>query len=240
VRKNIDLSCDLGEDETPAVTAALMRQITSANIACGGHAGDLQSMQRCLRLAKRYGVKAGAHPGLPDKNGFGRIPSSITPKEFKTLLCSQITCLETLAKNEGIRLHHVKLHGALYHMVETDGALRKAYLTCLAHFWPRLSIRALTGGKVIQSATRRRLSVSQEIFADRAYLAPLTLLPRSEPGAVLNDPKEITARLRTFLADGAWPLSNGAFFRPHASTLCLHGDTPGAIGVLQKLKKMLS
>lgn len=239
MKKIPDLNCDLGEHESASATSSLMRLVTSANIACGGHAGDLKSMQRCLRLAKKYGVRAGAHPGIPDRAGFGRTVQRISPRELEVLLCSQISCLETLARKEKIPLRHVKLHGALYHMVERDPRLGKAYLDCVSAFWPGFAVRSIAGGRITRLAKARGLPVSPELFADRAYADPVTLVPRTEAGAVLSGASPVIARLRTFLREGTWPLRDGRTFRPEAATLCFHGDTPGAANLLQRLRKSL-
>src|SRR5262245_19829280 len=138
-----DLNCDLGENEPRKITAALMRSVTSANIACGGHAGDLDTMRIAVKLALRHNVRIGAHPGLPDRANFGRLPTPITAADFKTLVLQQVSALERIAHDAGARLHHIKLHGALYHMVEQQPALRRAYLEMLREFWPNALIFSL-------------------------------------------------------------------------------------------------
>src|SRR5262245_34454854 len=131
-----DLNCDLGEGEPLEQTEALMPLITSANIACGGHAGSADTMRACIRLALQYGVRIGAHPGLPQRETLGRSPADISPTDFVTLILQQVSALETMARTSNARLHHIKLHGALYHRVEEHKPLRQAYLSIISECWP--------------------------------------------------------------------------------------------------------
>ena len=166
---NFDLNCDLGENEPRKITAALMPLITSANIACGGHAGDFDSMRATVHLAVKHRVNVGAHPGFADRANFGRRALPITIAEFKTLLFQQISALDRIAQDAGAELHHVKLHGALYHMVEEQSALRRAFLEMVGEFWPRAVIFSLAGGSVTRAAARSKLRSWGEGFLDRGY-----------------------------------------------------------------------
>src|ERR1041385_2748764 len=148
----LDLNCDLGEGEPLARTRALMRWITSANIACGGHAGDVKSMEACVRLAKQFGVRVGAHPGPWDRDDFGRGSVRMTPDELELLLLQQVGALERMARAHRVPLHHIKLHGALYHLSETDSALGRRYLECVGRWWPSAKIYARAGGAIKQRA----------------------------------------------------------------------------------------
>src|SRR5688572_10722831 len=148
---NYDLNCDLGEGEPPSRTAALLRKATSANIACGGHAGNVQTMRLAIQLALRYNVRIGTHPGLNDRTGFGRTSGRISDSELELLLLHQVGGFEKLLQREGARLHHIKLHGALYHMVENSKMLCRAYLGAVKQYWPTAIIYARAGGNVQQA-----------------------------------------------------------------------------------------
>src|SRR5436309_15056078 len=133
----IDFNCDLGEGEPVARTRALMRWITSANVACGGHAGDLQTMERCVRLARQFKVRLGAHPGPWSRTDLGRGVVRVTPGELELLLIHQVSALDTVARRKGMTLHHIKLHGALYHATETNETLARRYVATVKRWWPR-------------------------------------------------------------------------------------------------------
>jgi UPF0271 protein len=158
----MDLNCDLGEGEPAARTRALMRWITSANIACGGHAGDAETMIDCLRLCAKHGVRAGAHPGFPNRGTMGRGEISITPAELRTLLLHQVGGLATLALAGNTPLTHIKLHGTLYHASDHSTALARAYLETVRAYWPELTIYARAGGMVAGLARRLRMPVWPE------------------------------------------------------------------------------
>lgn len=227
----LDLNCDLGEGESPARTRALMRLATSVNVAGGGHAGDAATMERCVLLAKSLGVKVGAHPGVT--GGFGRGEVRLPPKELQTLLLTQVGALHRLTEVHRVRLHHVKLHGALYHAVEHDRQLGRCYIETVARWFRGLPIYALAGGRIAELGRQLGVKVSEEAFLDRGYRADGTLLPRGEPGALLTRPAEITDRLRSLRQRGGWPAHDGTWLALRPNTLCLHGDTPGALSLLR-------
>ena len=181
----LDLNCDLGEGEPLSRTRSLMRWVTSANVACGGHAGDLPTMEACVRFAKQHGVRLGAHPGLWNRNDFGRDRAPLTPDGFELLFLQQVGALERVAHANGVRIHHIKLHGALYHASEEDEALAPCYAAVVKRFWPRARIYARAGGHVASVARRAGLVVWEEAFADRGYRGDGTLVPRTEPNALL-------------------------------------------------------
>jgi 5-oxoprolinase (ATP-hydrolysing) subunit A len=215
-----DINCDLGEGESIRRIRALMRYITSANIACGGHAGDVRSMRLAVREAVKQRIRIGAHPGLADRKQFGRNATNIRPEDFATLLIQQIAALEKITAAEGGKLHHVKLHGALYHMSESDVRLRDAYLSIIMKYWPRLIIFALAGGSVVSRARELGHPAWPEGFLDRAYRPDGTLVPRTKPGAILGRP-EFLERLNSLRAGG--PVD-----RAEARTWCVHSDSPHA------------
>ena len=234
----LDLNCDLGEGEPLVRTRALMRWITSANIACGGHAGDAQSMRACVRLAKQLGVNVGAHPGPWSRADMGRSNVQITPAELDLLLLQQVSALESIARSEGVRLHHIKLHGALYHAVEADGSLARAYLRCVAQHWPKAKIFALAGGRVIREAKRLGVRCLAEGFADRAYQSTGQLVPRSEPGAVLQDLVQIVTRARDLRAGRGFSAAGGGRLPLRMETLCVHSDSPNALRMIRALARL--
>jgi len=233
----LDLNCDLGEGESPARTRSLMRQITSASIACGGHAGDVSSMERCLRLAREHQVRAGAHPGLPGQ--FGRGQATLSAAALQMLLLHQIGALHRIAGAVGAPLRHVKLHGALYHATEQRPALARAYVEAVRRWFPRLTIYALAGGRVAGQAEAAGLRVWPEAFADRAYADDGRLLPRSHPSALLTDVAAVVRRIRLLRARGGWESHAGRWLPMSPRTLCVHGDTPGAARLARAVRQCL-
>lgn len=231
----VDFNCDLGENEPLARTEELMRMVTSANIACGGHAGGVESMKACLRLAEQHGVKIGAHPGLPDRAGFGRGTGPVLAAELRLAVLQQVSALETLAGTTGATLHHIKLHGALYHLTEEDETLRDAFLSLVEECWPSVMLYALAGGRVVAGARRRGLRVWEEAFLDRGYLPNGQLVPRGEPGALLNGDIQLRERLNLLIKESRVKCTDGSFLKLQAQTLCLHADTPISTQVLAGL-----
>jgi len=235
----LDLNCDLGEGELLSRTRALMRWITSANVACGGHAGDVRSMRACARLAGRHGVRLGAHPGPWSRDDFGRGTLQLTQGDLELLLLQQVGALERIARAEGARLHHIKLHGALYHASEADSALGRGYVNAVRRWWPRCIIYAKAGGSVAKLARRSGLKVWEEAFADRAYRADGSLQPRGEPGAVLSDGEEVLRRVRLLRSHGEILSDSITLLRLRPQTLCLHSDTPQAVELAQVIARDL-
>jgi UPF0271 protein len=212
------LNADLGEHEPPARTRALMRVVGLANIACGGHAGTIVTMTRAVRLAKEHGVKIGAHPGLA--TDFGRGAAELTPEALALLVLQQTAALESLAESEGTTLHHIKLHGALYHATENSPALARAYVDAARTFFPRLKIVALAGGRVARFAGGCALA---EVFAERGYRPDGRLVPRGEPGDLICDPREVVRRLPALRGD----------------TICIHADSPNAVRIARAVATAL-
>jgi len=222
----LDLNCDLGEGEPLSRTRSLMRWVTSANVACGGHAGDLPTMEACVRFAKQHGVRLGAHPGLWNRNDFGRDRAPLTPDGFELLFLQQVGALERVAHANGVRIHHIKLHGALYHASEEDEALAPCYAAVVKRFWPRARIYARAGGHVASVARRAGLVVWEEAFADRGYRGDGTLVPRTEPNALLAGTRLVVERVRRLVERGEITAVSGETIAVHAQTLCIHSDTP--------------
>jgi 5-oxoprolinase (ATP-hydrolysing) subunit A len=231
----MDINCDLGEGEPLAMTRRILRWVTSANIACGGHAGNVRTMRACLGLCKELGVNAGAHPGFEDRENFGRAEKAISLPELKSLVKSQAGELALVAEEVGVSLSHIKLHGALYHVVEGDGRLAKGYATLVGERFPGVRIIASPNGHVTRAAARCGVEVWGELFADRAYGANGDLIPRSQPGAILRDLTEIRMRMEMFRSTGRLPTSNGKKISIAARTVCVHADSPGALRIARLL-----
>lgn len=232
-----DLNCDLGEGEPWVRTRALLRQVTSANVACGGHAGDALTMERVVIEAKALRVRLGAHPGVP--GAFGRGEVTLSPRQLQTLVLQQVGALDLLAQRHGSRLHHIKLHGALYHAVENDNALGRAYVETVARWFPKVTIYSRAGGLVLTLAHKAGITAWAEGFIDRAYRADGQLVPRNQDGALLTRTQETTDRLRELRQTGGWKSLDGTWVAVPAQTLCLHGDTPGAVALARAIRRAM-
>lgn len=234
----LDLNCDLGEGETLARTRQLMRWITSANVACGGHAGDLRSMRACVQLAERGRVRLGAHPGPWSRGDFGRGSVTLTAQALELLLVQQVGALQMVARANGVRLHHIKLHGGLYHACESDHGLARAYVKTVRRWWPRCMVYAQAGGLVARLARRVGLTAWEEVFADRAYQDDGTLVPRGDPHALLTRPSDVLKRYERLRDFGEVETISGRRLRLIADTICLHSDTEGAPRLARALRQM--
>jgi UPF0271 protein len=235
--KPIDLNCDLGEGEPEARTAALMRWISSANIACGGHAGNEASMRHAVRLAVRHGVRIGVHPGTTGV--FGRGADTICADEFEALLSAQVRRLARVAAAEGQGLHHVKLHGALYHLTEGDEGLARRYVTFMARFWQGVRIYAKADGRVIKLARRRGIEAWGEAFLDRGYDDDGSLISRDDPAAMIGDPDRLRSRLFGIRLDGTIRSRGELSLRFNVRTVCVHSDTPSACALVALARRSL-
>jgi UPF0271 protein len=230
----IDLNCDLGEGAPH--DAALMPLVTSANIACGGHAGDDATMAATVTLARRNGVAIGAHPGHADREHFGRREVMVTPDAAAALVVEQVERLATVA---GEPPRHVKLHGGLYHQVARDEELAVAVVEAVARRWPGMIFFAPAGSRLVAVARTRGLAVAEEAFIDRAYAADGTLVPRSQSGAVIADPDVAAARSVRIARDGRVRAIDGGDVLIPADTLCLHGDGPDPVGLARAVRSAL-
>ena len=218
----IDLNCDMGENIGD--DADIMPYITSANIACGFHAGDEMSMQATVRLAKQYGVTVGAHPSWKDVEGFGRREMSLRSDAVEALVLYQIGALYAIARAEGVELHHVKPHGALYNQAAQDKALASAIARAVKRFSVDLILVGLAGSGLVEAGVEAGLKVSNEGFPDRNYNPDGTLISRKLAGAVIKSPKEVAVHAVRLAQGGI--IFNGQRIR--IDTLCLHGDHPRA------------
>lgn len=218
-----DLNCDLGEGEPKEKTRALMRQISSANIACGVHAGNAETMRIAVELALEFRVHIGPHPGLPGNSG--RAMAILTPGEFNDLLIRQIETFEQIATRNGGHLHHIKLHGALYHMTEENEELRQRYVRTVQGQWPKAIIYSRAKGAVQKNAIEKGLTVWPEGFLDRNYRDDRTLVPRTESNALLSR-KDFFSRLESLLMDETIRTAAGRPLALPAKTWCIHSDSP--------------
>lgn len=230
--KQIDLNCDVGEGG--GHDAELMPLITSANIACGAHAGNLESMIETVESAARHRVMVGAHPGYFDLENFGRIEREIEPAEAARLVSMQI---EQLFEVAGSRLRHVKLHGALYNQVSRDPGLADAVVSDLVRLWPDLILYALAGSQLARLASARGLRVAEEVFADRTYQADGSLTPRSAPDALITDEDAMVSHVLSMVLGGVVRAVDGREVPVAAETVCLHGDSPLAAAFAERLRK---
>ncbi len=224
---NIDLNCDLGESfgrYTLGSDADIMPFITSANIACGFHAGDPSVMQATVRLAKQHGVAIGAHPGWNDLQGFGRREMIANPDEVEALVLYQVGALAAFARAEGLPLAHVKPHGALYNQAAKDRALADAIARAVRRFSRELVLVGLAGSGLVEAGAEMGLRVAHEAFPDRAYAPDGSLMSRNLPGAVIEDPQRVAQNAVRLAREGI--RFGGRVVMP--DTLCLHGDNAHA------------
>ena len=239
--RQVDLNADVGEG-LPDVDAALLALVTSANIACGLHAGDPHTMRKTVALAVRHGVAVGAHPGFDDREGFGRRPVQLSAIELADLILYQLGALDAIARAEGAALHHVKPHGALYNQGERDETLAVDIITAVRTFDPQLRLVGRAGSAMARAAARLGHPFTAEAFADRRYRADGSLVARSEPGAVLTQPDKVAAQVRRLVTEGEVLSDDGTRVPVAFETLCLHGDTPGAgalaARILQELRAL--
>jgi UPF0271 protein len=216
-----------------------MPHISSANIACGAHAGDTTVMRRTLRLAVRHDVACGAHPGFADLAGFGRREIPTTPTEAADLVLYQVGACAAIAASEGVGLAHVKAHGALYNMAARDQALAEAIASAVASFDRSLILFGLAGSGMLDAGRRSGLKVAAEGFADRAYEPDGSLTSRSIPGSVIHDVDIVVARAVKMVREGRVQARNGVEIPLHVDTICVHGDTLGADRLAASLRKGL-
>jgi UPF0271 protein len=229
--KQADLNCDMGESfgaYTIGADEAVMPSITSANVACGYHGGDPGVMRRTIRLARDAGVEVGAHPGFQDLQGFGRRDMRVSPRDAEDLVLYQIGALAAIARSEGVRLSHVKPHGALYNMAVRDRSLADAIARAVAAFDPSLILFALPNSELARAGEAAGLKVAFEGFADRAYEPDGSLTLRSRVGAVIHDLDAVVQRAVRLIVNGDVITSDGSTLAMHVDTICVHGDTPGA------------
>ncbi len=238
----IDLNSDLGEGfgrYTLGHDARLFEVVSSANIACGFHAGDPRTMQASVHLAHENGVGIGAHPGFPDLAGFGRRELRVSHDEIVTDMIYQIGALAGFCQAAGVRLQHIKPHGALYNMAVREPAVAHAIADAVARFDPTALLFVLPNSVFEIAAHERNLRVVREIFADRAVEVDGSLVARSKPGAVITDVQEVIARTIRMVRLGVVTAITGEDISMSGETICVHGDTPDAVELLQRLRSAL-
>lgn len=227
----IDINADVGESfgaYTIGNDSALMTSITSASVAAGFHAGDPSVLRQTIRLAKSHGVAVGAHPGFPDLVGFGRREMHVTPADAEDFVLYQIAAVAGVAAAEGVRLQHVKPHGALFNMAARNAGLAAAIARAVASFDPSLILFGLAASEIVGAGRAAGLRVASEVFADRAYEPDGSLRSRIKPHAVIDDAAVVVSRAVRMVRDRAVQAIDGTVVPLEADTICLHGDTPGA------------
>ena len=240
--KKIDLNCDLGEsfgNYKIGLDDEVIRHISSANVACGFHASDPLVMQKTVALAKENGVCIGAHPGFPDLVGFGRRNMSVSPSEAKALVQYQIGALDAFCKAAGVKLCHVKPHGALYNMAGKDEILAQAVCEGIFEYDSNLILLGLSGSKMIEAGKKIGLRTASEVFADRAYEADGSLVARSKPGAVITDENLAVSRVVEMVKNGRVTSITGNEIEIKADSICLHGDGVKAVEFAKRINEEL-
>jgi 5-oxoprolinase (ATP-hydrolysing) subunit A len=237
----VDLNADVGEGRrgTLGNDAALMRSITSANVACGFHAGDPGVMRDTVALAVSHGVAVGAHPGFPDLEGFGRRELQVAPADVEDFVTYQVGALAAIAAAQGVRLQHIKPHGALFNMAARDASLADAIARATAVIDPALVLFGLPDSQLIAAGERAGLRTAREGFTDRAYQRDGTLVPRREAGSVIVDAATVVARAVKMVRDGCVEAIDGTVIPLAIDTLCVHGDTPGAAELASAVRAAL-
>ncbi|PQZ61890.1 hypothetical protein CQ050_23175 [Achromobacter sp. MYb9] len=239
---SIDLNSDLGESLgawTMGDDAAMLRLVSSANVACGFHAGDPAGILATLKGAAANGVAVGAHVSYPDLTGFGRRNMDVASADLVADVIYQIGALKGLAAAAGTQVSYVKPHGALYNTIAHDARQANDVITAMLAVDPSLALVGLAGSPLLALARERGLRVVAEAFADRAYTPQGTLVSRREKGAVLNDPEVVAQRMLRLVEDGLVEAIDGSLTRVEADSICVHGDSPGAVGMAREVRRRL-
>lgn len=238
----VDLNCDMGESFGPytlGLDEQVMPLITSANVACGFHAGDPHVLRRTVALAARHGVAVGAHVSFPDLVGFGRREMNATADEVENDTLYQIGAIAAFCRAAGVPLRHVKPHGALYNMAQRDPALAGAIVRAVSSFDRSLLLFAQPGSAMEKVAREAGLTVVGEVFADRAYTPEGALASRKLPGTVIHDPQQVADRAAHMVTRGSVIAMDGTAVALRAETICVHGDTPGAVDLIRQMRQRL-
>ena len=225
----LDLNCDLGEGEHTSTTKALLRYVTSANLACGGHASSPKQMEQTVQLAISARVNIGAHPGWPDRNSFGRAPIHPLPEEVSSIVLQQVSALHRITQKYGVNLHHVKLHGALYHACENDSKLARAFVETVQVWFPLLTIYARPNGEVLKTATKHGIKTWGEGFLDRSYDDIGNLVPRNQSHSGLLNTQEVRKRIQHWLSAKQLLSIRKVPIKMDIQTFCIHSDSPNAV-----------
>jgi 5-oxoprolinase (ATP-hydrolysing) subunit A len=234
----IDLNADVGEE--CGDDAALIPLLTSANVCCGVHAGGPETMRRTIELCLRHGVRLGAHVSYPDREHFGRRELELPPAEISASITAQLQVLSTIARSAGAELRYLKAHGALYNRMARDAGVADAVIAAIYAFGPKLPLLTLPGSVAMQRAEAAGIIAVGEVFADRGYQDDGQLQPRGMPGALLTDVKQATSRALAWVRGGLMQSVSGKSFELEARSLCVHGDTPGAVVLATALRATLA
>lgn len=238
----VDLNSDLGESYgryTIGMDERIIPLVTSANVACGYHASDPVVMQRTVREAKKAGIGVGAHPGFPDLMGFGRREMAVSPAEAKAYTLYQLGALAAFCQAEGVKLQHVKPHGAMYNMAARDYELARAICEAVAEFDRNLIVLALSGGEMVRAAGELGLRTAFEVFADRAYEEDGSLVNRRKPGAMITDEEEAIRRVIRMVKEQKVETITGKNIAIRADSVCVHGDGEKALAFVEKIRRAL-
>lgn len=233
----IDLNCDLGEGG--GHDGELMPWVTSANIACGIHAGDVDTMRAAVNLARQHGVAIGAHPSLNDRRNFGRKEMNVSAREVHLYVLTQTKLLQIIARQCGVRVGHVKPHGALYTLAARHPDLAEAVANAVHEVDPLLVLYGLADSCLLEAGRARGLQVASEVFADRTYQSDGSLTPRSQPGALIADEAAAVAQVLRMVTEGAVRATDGTDVSVKADTVCLHGDGPQSLALAEKVNGAL-
>ncbi len=239
----VDLNSDLGESFGSYKIGAdelIIPLVSSANIACGWHAGDPLVMAKSVALAKQYGASLGAHPGYPDLMGFGRRNISASPAEVKAYIQYQVGALSAFCKAAGVRMNHVKPHGAMYNMAGADIKLARAVVEAVAEIDDSLVLLALSGSEMINAANEKGLRCASEVFADRNYEEDGSLRSRSKPDSTIHDEDECIARVLRMIKEGKLKAITGRDIDIKADSICVHGDNPQALAFVKRIRSALA
>jgi 5-oxoprolinase (ATP-hydrolysing) subunit A len=237
--RSIDLNSDLGEGFGPWTMgddAAMLPVVNSANVACGGHAGDAETMYRTCRAGADHGVVIGAHPSFLDREGFGRRLIPMHPDQIGRMVVSQVAALATIAHLAGTEVRYIKPHGALGNLAAADRDVALGIIDAVRVAFPSMAILAISGTQLEIAARSTGVRVYSEVFADRAYQPDGQLVPRSQPGAVINDTDAAARRLISFVETGRMEVIDGDAIELAADSICVHGDTPGAVALAQRIR----
>lgn len=235
--RTVDINCDMGEGM--GNEARLMHFIDSANIACGYHAGDDDTIREVIRLCLQHRVHIGAHPSFPDRENFGRTPMTLSEGELYDLISAQLNIIHKIAIEFGARLHHVKSHGALYNMAAADAKLAKTIANAVKDFDPSLVFVGLSGSVMIEAAKSLGLQAAHEVFADRTYQSDGSLTPRSHPQALLNDREAVIRQVSMMVNENKVQAITGEEIFIQADTICIHGDGAHAVEFAEAIHKLL-
>lgn len=235
---NVDLNADLGEGA--GCDRELLQLVSSANIACGFHAGDAQTMLQSIRWAREFGVAIGAHPSFPDRENFGRTAMQLPAETVYAQVVYQVGALKALTESEGGRLVHVKPHGMLYNQAASDPQLADAIAAAVNAVDPALILVGLANSELIRAGVRHGLNTRQEVFADRGYQTDGLLVPRGQPGALVDSPEQAITQTLTMIQQGQIQSLSGEWVKVQADTVCLHGDGAHALDFARQLRQAFS